>query len=322
MKMSSQTSATNSATNSTGKWLDVADPDVPASDIARRALDERLRFVIKQMKQTAARNQPSAEGIHQLRVATRRATAALDTFANFIPPKRRRRLRRRLHAIRQAASAVRDLDIVADHYQQCGVPRDGTGAQRVQRTIAKRRRKEQRAVSEIVRRRERRQLIRETKQLIRRVRWRGSGDEPTFSDAARTELAQVADDFFRSSASCEWDTASLHRLRISAKRLRYSIELLRAAFDESVVAAVYLCLADIQTRLGELNDKAASLESYGRWRAKTNDPEMNQHYHDLMAAENTRLLADIESFRAWWSDARQTDLQRQFASLVSLARDD
>src|SRR5262249_28190395 len=51
------------------------------------------------------------EYVHQLRVGTRRAGAAVETFADCLPPKVYRKVRRKLRRIRRAAGAARDWDV-------------------------------------------------------------------------------------------------------------------------------------------------------------------------------------------------------------------
>lgn len=50
------------------------------------------------------------------------------------------------------------------------------------------------------------------------------------------------------------DQASFHRLRISAKKMRYPIEMFRTLFDEDAVSAYLEQLIAVQDALGHLND--------------------------------------------------------------------
>src|SRR5262245_65749316 len=54
------------------------------------------------------------EGVHQLRVATRRLRATLALFADALPARAREALERDLAEIGRAVGPVRDLDVLAE----------------------------------------------------------------------------------------------------------------------------------------------------------------------------------------------------------------
>ena len=305
---------------SLAKRLEVSEPQVAVHKLVRRALKARLTRVFEELRRTGMRSRPSAEDVHQLRVATRRATAALDTFEDCLPKKRRQRLRKHLRNIRQAASTIRDLDIVVISQKQNGLTLKDADRRRLRRRISRCRRQEQKALRKLTCRRQRRRFRREAKQLVRRTRWRGSGAEPSFSAAAQLLLGPAVEKFFQSAATTKWQTASLHRLRISTKRLRYTLELVRPAIEDAALEAVYPELSEIQRRLGDLNDRAMSRSTYERWLAETSHTARRQLCRTLIDAEESRLEAEIKSFRAWWSPQRQHTLKRKFAELETHRR--
>ena len=61
------------------KWLTIATANVPADQVARAALSERLLAVSYYLDQALRGDE--AESIHQLRVWSRRASAALSLFS-------------------------------------------------------------------------------------------------------------------------------------------------------------------------------------------------------------------------------------------------
>ena len=72
------------------KWIEANSLDEPASKVARRAFRARLRTVWDWLPQAADESETDAEYVHQLRVSTRRATAALRLFESQLPGKRGR----------------------------------------------------------------------------------------------------------------------------------------------------------------------------------------------------------------------------------------
>jgi CHAD domain-containing protein len=62
----------------------------------------------------AKKSADDIEYVHQLRVATRRASAAVQIFAELLPKRKSRLINRRLRELRQAAGEARDLDVLGE----------------------------------------------------------------------------------------------------------------------------------------------------------------------------------------------------------------
>src|SRR5205809_983760 len=92
------------------KWLTTATADAPADSVARAALAERL-LAVRHFLDHALSGSDEAEGIHQLRVWTRRASAALKLFAPALPNSQRKRVKKLLRKLRRTAGDIRDCDI-------------------------------------------------------------------------------------------------------------------------------------------------------------------------------------------------------------------
>ncbi len=81
-------------------------------DIALTTLDDRLKSVLKRFSQARRHGATNLERIHQLRVATRRASAAIDFYEDFITRKSANKMARCLKRIRGTAGKVRDCDLL------------------------------------------------------------------------------------------------------------------------------------------------------------------------------------------------------------------
>src|SRR5690606_30232377 len=79
---------------------------------AHDALAARLQAVLTWLPKAAQFPEADIEYVHQLRVSTRKAAAALKLFRDLLPKKRTRRLKAMLKAIRKAAGDARDLDVL------------------------------------------------------------------------------------------------------------------------------------------------------------------------------------------------------------------
>src|SRR5262249_50059853 len=86
-------------------------PDTPVTDAARHVLTARLEVVRDYLPLALHRSDEDPEHVHQLRVGTRRAGAALAIFSVCLPDKVFRTARKQLRRIRRAAGEARDWDV-------------------------------------------------------------------------------------------------------------------------------------------------------------------------------------------------------------------
>ena len=94
-------------------WRVEAKAGEPAGRVAARVLRQRLK-TIPRMLRAAAAHGDDHQPIHALRVATRRCTAALDTFGKLLPEKKRRWFAKQLKTLRRVAGEARDLDLLVE----------------------------------------------------------------------------------------------------------------------------------------------------------------------------------------------------------------
>src|SRR2546421_8231175 len=90
--------------------LPAATPDAPADSVARIAWAERL-VAAPHFLDNALGGSDEAEHVHQLRVWTRRASAALKLFEPALPGSKARRMKKLLRKLRRTAGDIRDCDI-------------------------------------------------------------------------------------------------------------------------------------------------------------------------------------------------------------------
>src|SRR4051812_42557814 len=97
---------------SSGKWIDGISAETTVVDAARRSLELRLAVVAHSLPLAAYLAEHDIEHVHRLRVATRRAAAALKLYGECLPQKSVRWFKKRLRQIRRAAGEARDLDVL------------------------------------------------------------------------------------------------------------------------------------------------------------------------------------------------------------------
>src|SRR5580765_1542781 len=129
------------------KWLTAATPDAPADSVARIALAERL-VAVRHFLEHALGGSDEAEQIHQLRVWTRRASAALKLFEPALPTSQAKKMKKLLRKLRRTAGDIRDCDIHLQRlrHQQSAIPK------RVIREILHERRHARQKLKEVRRR--------------------------------------------------------------------------------------------------------------------------------------------------------------------------
>jgi CHAD domain-containing protein len=292
------------------RWISGTTPDDPTCDVARRALQARLAAVLQYLP--AAAEHGEGEQVHQLRVATRRAAATLDLFADLLPKRSSEWLGEKLKRIRRAAGEARDLDVLHQRLEKkhADVTKD-----HLLEHLRERRQKAQRRVRAVHRSLARKgRLARRLDKLLRCLRFRGrEGDGPwseTFGDWARLRLRPVLERFFQATPAPDADVEALHQLRIRGKELRYVMELLAGAFPASFRDRDYPVVELLQDRLGTINDHATALVRLRRRLKKAEGPE-KEDLHTLLDREAVDLEQARREFLAWWTPLRQAELRRR-----------
>ena len=248
------------------------------------------------------------EYVHQLRVATRRADAALLLFTEMLPAKRSQKMRKLLKRVRRSAGDARDLDVLLARLQQ-EVERGRRPLKKTIATITQMRRGAQRPIEKMSRTLAKRQFSHEVEKLTNRVHWRGTNPEVSYEQAARSMLSRIVDEFFAAAAADLAQTENLHALRIEGKQLRYAIEIFAGA-HAALRENLYPQVEQIQSRLGELNDHATAEQNFLRWQKFATDAA--DEFNALREDERRALRRCKAEFRDWWTPSRANAMRESF----------
>jgi CHAD domain-containing protein len=292
-------------------WIKARKPHDPIADVAQHALENRLRSVRHFLPLAADRPKEDVEYVHRLRVATRRAAAALRAFEDMASKPRTREIERALRKARQAAGAARDLDVLAAR-----LATEGTWPQTV-RFIGKLRDKVQRPLQRVQKKLKRRGFQNQARKLVRSIRWRGSPPEPSYVDFARTALRPSVDRFFAASAEDLSHTEALHAMRIAGKQLRYDMELYAAAFDHSFRTEFHEVFKEVQDKLGAINDHATAAVLFDHWRESTQKADLVAELKALGDREWPQIADSVAEFCQWWTPERAAGLQQSFQRFIA-----
>jgi CHAD domain-containing protein len=302
--------------------------------VLRTRLDEMCDF------RAAALDWTDAEGVHDMRVASRRLRGALSDFAPYLggrwPRTRLRKLARRLGAVRDEDVKLETLAELA----QTAAPELRAGLRRI--AAAHEQRREQAratlaatALDEAALERLRLKFLRK----LERAALRHEVDDESqaqperaatlsFKDAGReiicARLAKLLDQgvaLYQPN-----DVKQLHRLRIATKRLRYALELYAPCWQanlsdtakevaslQKALGGLHDCdvwLADLGARLERLHARAldapaADERRAGFWLMQYFAQARTKHYTDALECWSAWQAADL--FARLRADLAQTD---------------
>lgn len=216
----------------------------------------------------------SPDGVHQVRVASRRLRAAMDVATECFPPKWYRPLHKTAKSITKALGEVRDRDVLL---QALAAERDlatedeRPGVDHLIAGVERDRKKARKAMIRFVTQLEKKGVRKETKRRFPRPRKSAkkrtadskpaTGQTPGIErDAsleanARLVLAErVAGLYGYAPIIDDADAVeALHEARIATKRLRYTLEIFSGVFGEEGTFAIDR-LKDLQEELGVVHD--------------------------------------------------------------------
>jgi CHAD domain-containing protein len=304
-----------------GKWIRGIDGSTPLLEAATTIIEARMRPIVELLPLAHKSYREDVEYIHQLRVSTRRADAALKSFRDCFRKKRFKKARERLREIRRAAGGARTADVhimMFEERLESASDADRPVIRFALERTRRRREEVQQAVDEAAAHHPPHKLERTIDKLLATAREPKksksaitlNGLVPTLHDAAMAELPG----FLKQVQAAANDDLSvfenLHQLRIEAKRLRYSMEIFAPCFDEGFRSDLYPRMKELQDRLGAINDAHEMSLRFGRYaeEAEQADAAVGNVNGGGLAAGLHRFAQDYraererlrEAFLSWW----------------------
>lgn len=223
--------------------------------ILAKAIDEQLGIA------GPAAADPGPDGVHDLRVATRRLRAALELWLAVSPSRRLDRARRALKNLGRRLGALREADVDLKELFDLR-RRDPSHGAAIEFLIASESRERKRRVKALekgLRRIDLEDFAKEIRSETDDALDAGNGEDLALSAVARRELqerlpglARLLDHTLRHPTP-----AALHRLRIDLKKFRYSVEVCAPAYDGRRVPGLIGSLKALQDALGIVHDTNA-----------------------------------------------------------------
>lgn len=299
------------------KWIEGLAADQPVEDAARRVLELRLRRVWELLPAAAYEAEQDVEHVHQLRVASRRAHAALLAFDAYLPRRRGRKLDKQLRRVRRAAGDARDFDVQLARLKSLADSGDASAAELLPR-IAKRRAKAQPRIARMHRKLEAQRFPDQVTEMLGRVRAPAEAGEERLGAFAANSIRRATERFFAAEAFAADGYAALHRFRIRAKSLRYTLEIFASLWPDSVREDIYPVVEEAQELLGEIVDRHVAIVRFDSWRRDCRRESVRDAFKQLWKREQTALADSLTKLDAWWTPERSRWLREQIANLVDI----
>ena len=309
-----------------GKWISDLKPEAPLAEAARHVLFVRLQVVKDFLPRAALEADSDIEHVHQLRVGTRRADAALRIFECCLPAKKHRKARKRLRKLRRAAGGARDWDVfLADLLEReeeaDAKHREGLdfliGYAVGQRTAAH-------ATLEAVYQTQGPDFESFLARTVDAVSPAQSDPAPAILvDLARPMLFERLKELEQAALGDLTDYAQLHQVRIAGKRLRYAMEIFADCFDSTFRDTLYPRIEELQEILGRANDshvaagRLLDLRSRGKILCPTAWPRLQPGIEQLLRSHQRRLPQERRRFLKWWSAWHPTGSEAVMTSLLT-----
>ncbi len=248
--------------------------EITGLDCAANALDWaaevlRVRFDEVVSLRDAALDFSDIEGVHGMRVATRRLRSALRDFMPLMDKRPSKRVRKELKQLADALGAVRDQDvaIVALEALQAEAETELLKAG-VGKLLDERNSLREDARTDLTESLDAHNLEdfqeRFTAAVDKVARQKKTKRIVSFNEAGRKVVAASLQDLLDLGASlyAPFNIEELHEMRIAAKRLRYAIELFVACWGKQI-APFADEIAGMQSFLGEVHDCDIWIENLG-----------------------------------------------------------
>lgn len=296
--------------------------DEAALSLVRTSM-EGLTEAIEHLADVGVKN---AEGVHQVRVSTRRAEAALLAFRGVIDEASERRVRKRLAEVRRCAGRVRKCDVQSELLE--GLLKSAGGDERAVISamlgwLKKKRRRAVREFQAMVSGRAKRKLARAASRLaLDEARTPGQ----TLEDVAERALPARAADMDVLCRQPSPSAEELHDLRIAGKRARYVLEVVGLCVDADAFGDTYRRMEEFQELLGAYNDdhelglyleKSALKRRSLSKRSDLDTDRVDAAIEALRHAVDARCAQRRAAFLAWWGGA---DARRLVETLMNMGR--
>jgi CHAD domain-containing protein len=304
--------------------------NAPATPSIRVVLSTRLNEMIEWRKTALDWTDP--EGVHAMRVASRRLRSTMRDFLPYVPKKSFTSVIKQLKSLADALGAVRDQDVAIQALEEIAQKAPGEYPAALQQSIEKRkelREGHRKKLEAVLDKNELAKLqtdftaaLEEAVATAERKNKRAT--TLTFAAVSGSIIRDRLKEFEKRTAGLftPLDMEALHDLRIATKRLRYAIELAVPCFDRSIAAHAKRA-ARIQTTLGDLHDCDTWIVTIGKEIARARKQKAEPQLAALIWLLNHFTMSRTKHLqRAFirWREWEAHDVNEQLRAAVKIAK--
>lgn len=215
------------------------------------------------------------EGVHSMRVASRRLRSALRDFVPYLRKRGLPSVQKRLKNLADTLGDVRDQDVAIIALEQLEKKAPATVSPTLQQVIEARRERREQAREALKLVLDKTQLDELQSDYVAAVDTATAMDGPkatskpkpqiTYLQMSRAVISDRLKELEKLSADVykPFEVETLHDMRIAAKRLRYALELFQSCWGRRSIGTYAKRAARVQTALGDLHDCDVWIESFG-----------------------------------------------------------
>jgi CHAD domain-containing protein len=313
-----------------GKWIPGLTPEMPVVEAARAVLAARFEVVRHFLPLAVEKPYDDPEYVHQLRVGTRRAGAALRVFRDCLPRKQLKAAKIHLREIRRAAGDARDWDVFLLGLPGAKPFATATGKPALDYLVGYGMGERSAAQARLVAAAESAGPgFAEASTALPAAAHapHDDGVPGEFGDLAAVQFGQLLRAFDEAVKANPTEPSALHRLRIEGKRTRYALEIFADCFPPAFQEAIYPAVEQVQETLGEVQDATVGVQRLMALRDRVKRivprewPRLRKGVEGLMRVQRAKIPAGQKVFQSWrkeWATLME-ELQLEVAAATVVA---
>lgn len=306
---------------SKAKEIEGLDCDASVLDWAKKVLNVRFEEILE--KRGRVLDNDNVEGIHDMRVATRRLRSALRDFSTLIKKKPLEKTKKDLKRMADALGDVRDEDVAIIALKKL---LKKNAAQNIKIGIddlieerSKKRERAQLKLFEVISATSIEKLKSDFERaVVDAVKVKKSSEAIGFNQAGQKVIGKSLKEFCALTYHIyePFIDKPLHELRIAAKRLRYAVKLYTVCWGERIEPFAGQ-IADLQDYLGEIHDADIWLERLSKsLKNSKNENPANLWLLSQFVKKRTKNYRAALKLRGKWKD---DNFMEKLKAIVSVA---
>ena len=287
------------------------------------------KFMLEQVKRLEgelenALEAKDIEGVHQMRVASRRLRNAFGYFQDCLPGKKAKTWQDEIRKITKSLGRARDLDIqiecINDYYDDTLDAQYKPGYRRFLLRLKQNRVKAQEKVEKTLKKLQDGSFLSEMHQRFEKLSAKAEGTylfTPSLYQMAFEAINEQLEEFlgYQEFIRDPENIEKLHAMRIAGKHLRYTMELFAPIYKEALIPHIRV-MKDLQDQLGTIHDA----DVWVSWLPKFIEKERSriEDYFGNVGPLK-RLLPGFEHFIENRQQVRQVEYDAFLSTWVTLA---